>query len=43
VQGKKVVSHETGNMVISVLAKTLHQAAEGTSIALQKNKPFPNT
>jgi hypothetical protein len=35
-QGEKVVSHEAGNTVISVLAKILHQATEVTSIALQK-------
>jgi len=32
------VTHEAGNTVISVLAKTLHQATEVTSIALQKNR-----
>lgn len=32
---QKKVSHEAGNTVISVLAKTLHQATEVTSIALQ--------
>lgn len=37
-QGKKIASHEAGNKVISVSAKTLHQATEVTSIALQKKK-----
>jgi hypothetical protein len=30
------VSHEAGNTAISVLAKTVHQATQVTSIALQK-------